>query len=512
MSSSFPALSPRPKGASSRHAKKGRPAPLGHELGATIRLAAPLAAAQLAQMAMGVTDTVLLGSLGGDALAAGGLGAQLYFTLMIVVQGGLTSVGILVAHARGAGDDGRIVQVLRGGFVLATLAALPPMLLLWWIGSILTAVGEPAALAQAIGRYDRVLLLAMPATMWMATQRAYLSAMGRTRLIMTVALVAVLINGFLNYGLIHGAFGLPRLGYIGSCTATAFTFWGMVAAVGVGMRWGGQIRRFRLWGPVDWSVVRELALLGWPIAITYAVEITLFAAAGLTIGLFGATPLAAHQISLNMAGATFMVPLALGQAANVRVGFHMGAEMPRAARRAGLAAFMLGVGYMSLTATSMLTVPYFLAGLYLDADVPANIPAIRLAVRLLSIAALFQVFDGAQTIAFGALRGLKDTKVPMLAAGFGYWGVGFLVAVLLAFPFGLGPIGIWWGLAVGLASAAILLSARFWRLSGRLIAMADNAGIARWTEARPRIIIFTTNHCIKSSIFRRFYWFNRVIR
>ncbi len=438
-----------------------------------IRLAAPLALAQLAQIAMGTTDTILLGSLGHAALAAGGLGANLFFTLMIVVSGGLISVSILVSHARGADQPGRIAFALRGGFLLALLSAIPPMLLLSRAEPILLLIGEPAPLAHAIARYVGVLLFAMPASLLMATQRAFLAAMGRPYLVMAVALVAVVVNGLLNYGLIHGAWGLPRLGYIGSCTATLITLWAMTAAIGLEMRCTPALRRFGLRGPIDWRVVRELATLGWPISLITAVEILLFTVAALIIGMFGATELAAHQISMSFAALTFMIPLAISQAVNVRVGYHMGARSPRAARLSAIVGFLLGIGFMSLSAVAMLTLPATIAGLYITRGDPSRGEVIGLAVRLLAIAAAFQVFDGAQTIAAGALRGLKDTRIPVLIASFGYWAIGFVVAWALGVRLGLGVVGIWWGLAAGLASVAILLSLRFWRLSGQLIRAAE---------------------------------------
>jgi MATE family multidrug resistance protein len=441
----------------------------GHEIAQTIRLAAPLALAQLAQVAMGATDTVLLGSLGRDSLAAGGLGANLYFTLMIVVAGGLISVSILVSHARGAGNEGRIAPILRGGFLLALLSALPPMLLLWNIQPILNAIGEPPALAAAIARYDRILLFAMPASLMMATQRGYLAAMGRPWVVMAIAAAAIAANGLLNYGLIHGAWGFPRLGYIGSCTATLATIWAMTAVTGLAMWLTPGLRPHRVVGRIDWRIVRELAVLGWPIALIMGVEIVLFSLAALLIGRFGATELAAHQISMSVVSITFMVPLALSQAVNVRVGFYMGQGSPRAARTAGAAAFVLGVGFMGIMGAILISLPDAIAGLYITEGDPTRGEVIALASRLLTIAAFFQVFDGGQTIAAGALRGLKDTRIPAIAAALGYWGVGFTIAWIAGVRMNLGAVGIWWGLAFGLAAVAILLTVRFWLLSHRLI-------------------------------------------
>jgi multidrug resistance protein, MATE family len=442
----------------------------GKELGATIRLAAPLAAAQLAQIAMGATDTVLLGTLGRDGLAAGGLGANLYFTLMIVVAGGLISVSILVAHARGSGTEGRIGPVLRGGFLLALLASIPPMLLLWNIEPLILAIGEPPALAHAIAQYDRILLFALPASLLMATQRGFLAAMGRPWIVMFVALAAITANGFLNYGLIHGVWGLPRMGYLGSATATLITLWAMMAAVALAMRFTPALRTFPLIGPIDWAIVRELVVLGAPIAAIMGVEIVLFGGAALLIGRFGATQLAAHQISMSICSLTFMVPLSISQAANVRVGFFMGAAAPRAARMAAIVAFVLGVGFMGAMATILLSIPSVIAGLYITTADAHRGEVIAVAAQLLTIAAFFQVFDGAQTIAAGALRGLKDTRIPAVIAAIGYWGLGFAPAWILGVRMGFGAVGIWWGLASGLAAVALSLSVRFWLLSGRLIA------------------------------------------
>lgn len=456
---------------------------LSEELRATIHLAAPIAAAQLAQVAMGTTDTILLGSIGRDALAAGGLGANLFFLVSIICQSILASVGILVAQARGSRDESRIGLAMRAGFLLAPLISVAPMVLLWEVQPIILAIGEAPDLAHAIGRYDRVMLLAMPASMWLGVQRAYLSAMARPAMMMSVSIVAVFVNGFLNYGLIHGAFGLPQLGYIGSCTATTVTLWGMAAAIGIAMRLTPVLRRYKLVGQIVPSIFGELLGLGWPIAITVGVEIVLFGASGLVMAKFGATALAAHQMTMNVASVTFMVPFAFAQAANVRVGYHVGTGSARAAKRAAELAFALGVGFMALAGIVFITAPHFIIGLYLDPRVAENRPVFDLAVRLLAVAALFQVFDGAQTIALGSLRGIKDTRGPMLIAGFGYWAIGFPVAIALAFPLGVGPRGIWWGFVFGLATVAVPLAARFRILVARLIASPNSSIVDQGSRA-----------------------------
>jgi MATE family multidrug resistance protein len=455
------------------------PLRIGHETSATLRLAIPLAAAALAQMGMGLTDTILLGSLGRDALAAGGLGASLFFTITAVMQGLMTGVSVLVAHARGAKKIERIAPIFRAGTVLALFATVPVMLVLWWLEPILLLIGEPAALARDVGAYERILLLGAPASMLLATQRTYLAAINRPQLVMAVAVGALALNGVLNYGLIHGAWGLPDMGYLGSATASAIAIWIMLGITALIVRVRPALRTRLFNGPVDWKIVRELAQIGWPVAGTLGVELMLFAAGALMMGILGNAALAAHQVAINIAATTFMVAFAVGQAVNVRVGFHLGAGDPAAARRAGLVAFALGVGFMVLPAIAFFVIPQPIALLFnLDPAKPADAEAIALIVQLLAVAAVFQVFDGAQAIGAGALRGYKDTRIPMLLAAFSYWAVGFPVAWTLAFALKLGPLGVWWGLALGLMTATVLLGWRFRRLSQAFIVGARSQSIS----------------------------------
>ncbi|MSO96666.1 MAG: MATE family efflux transporter [Rhodospirillaceae bacterium] len=441
------------------------------EFRATLKLALPLAAAQLAQMGMGITDTVMVGALGRDALAAGGLAAASFFSITAVLQGGLIGVGILIAHARGADDLARISPVLRSGAVLALLITACIVPVFWFAEPLLLAIGEPEMIARDVGAYIRILVLCTPATMWLAMQRSTLAAMSHTRPVMMIGIGALFMNGVLNYALIHGAWGFPEMGLMGSATASAITIWAMSLAMAAAIGRIPELRGHTARAHVEWGVVRELVHLGWPIAITFGVEILLFLMAALLIGTLGATAMAAHNVTINAASLTFMVPLAIGQAANIRVGFHLGAKSPRAAQRAAIVALELGVVFMTMTAIIMFTLPREIALLFnLNPARPADVDVIAMVVQLLTIAAWFQVFDGAQCIAAGALRGFKDTRVPMVMASVGYWAIGFPVAWALGFPLNLGAAGIWWGLALGLAMAAVFLGARLWRVSTKAIA------------------------------------------
>ncbi|WP_246797105.1 MATE family efflux transporter [Burkholderia perseverans] len=437
----------------------------------TARLAAPLAIAQLSQMAMSVTDTVLLGSLGPDSLAAGGLGATLFFVAVTVLQGVLTSVSVSVAHARGARDDSRIPHIYWTGVALALLLSLPAIVVLLCAEPLLLMFHEPPMLAHHIGEYTRVLSLAAPGSLiGVGLMRSFLPAIGAARRLLWVSIASVGVNAVLNYGLIHGAFGLPRLGFLGSAAATTITIWLTAISLVLLLHGRPTYRRFVAASRPKLPMMGELVGIGWPVAITYGVESTLFLATGLTIGVLGESSLAAHQIALNIASVTFMVPLAIGQAANVRVSYWIGAGAPLAARHAGFVAIGLGVAFMSLSGLVMIVAPHAIVGLYLRLDDPANARTIALATTLLGIAALFQIVDGMQTVGSGCLRGLKDTRVPMLAATVGYWGIGFPVGYWFAFHVGLGARGLWWGLAAGLASVAVLMTWRFHRKTAMLAA------------------------------------------
>jgi len=420
----------------------------------------------VAQMGMGLTDTVLLGSIGRDALAAGGLGGSIFFVITGVFQNAVSSVAILISHARGAGDTSNISSILRSGLLLALFCTAPLTLALWHIELLLVAIGEPLDLTQDISIYVQVIVLGTPAAMLIATLRLYLSAMSHPRLILWIAIFGLIANGLLDYGLIYGVWILPELGYLGSAAATAIVLWAMAFMYAAAIWVTPDARPRQLRGVIDWAVFMELNRLGWPIAVLFSVETFMFLAASLLIGTLGSTMLAAHQVSIMIASAAFMIPMAIAQAANVRVGYHLGANLGGAARRAGFCALWLGTGFMILSATTLFTFPRGLALLFqLDADVPSDAEVIEVVVRLLIICAVFQIFDGAQAIGAGILRGYKDTRIPVTLATFSYWVIGFPVAWTLGFPLGYGVEGMWLGLALGLATAAVLLCGRFLLIS-----------------------------------------------
>ena len=433
------------------------------ELSATLALAAPLVAGNLAQMAMSVTTTVMVGRLGGMPLAAVGLGGMFYFTGGIVLQGVLFAVSPLAAHALGAGDRGGAGRIAGAGLALAMMLALPFTAALAMVDHVLQALGYDAALAAEIGRYLRAAVWGVPAFLSYAVLRSVLAALSHTRSIMTVHVLCLGGHAVLSWALIFGHLGAPVLGVTGSGYASAAIQWLTLGGLGLcillmpGLR-GLHLLRAAL--AASRNEMGRILRLGVPIGGMRGIETGLFMTTGVLMGLLGASALAAHQLVLNCAGVTFMVPLGLANAATVRVALQLGADRAAAARRAGFLALALGIAFMSATAIVLWTVPGAIIGLYVDIGDPANHAIVAMARRLFAIAALFQVFDGIQVIAAGALRGHKDAMVPLLLAIIGYWGVGFAGGWLLAFPLGYGAVGLWWGLALGLAAVAVLLTLR----------------------------------------------------
>ena len=431
---------------------------------ATLVLALPLVGAQLAQMAMGVTDTVMIGWLGATELAGSVLGTQAFFLVYIFGVGFAQAVLPLAANARGQDDARGVRRSIRMGlWVLALYGALA-MVPLWHTERLLLALGQEPEIAHIAGIYMRVVQWAMLPALMVMGLRSYLTVVGRAYLVLGVVVIGAVCNAGLNYALIFGHFGAPALGIVGAALATLLTnliMAGLLIAYTASAR---GLRRYelyaRFWRP-DWPAFLEVLRLGWPIGGTIIAEVGLFAASSVMMGWIGTIPLAAHGIAVQIAGIAFMIPLGIASAATVRVGVALGRGDRVDVGRAGNTALMLAALIALAGATLFWTLPETLVGFYLD---PANANAdavLAYAVPLMLVAAAFQLVDALQAVASGILRGLKDTRIPLVIALFSYWVVGLPVAYLLAFAAGRGGPGVWWGLAFGLAAAAVLLSARF---------------------------------------------------
>jgi MATE family multidrug resistance protein len=357
-------------------------------------------------------------------------------------------------------------RTVRQGLWLAVCVTLPIWLLLWNAEPILVALGQEPRLAELAGTYVRALQWGLLPFYFYIVLRSFISALQRPGWALVVAFAAVALNAAGNWVLVFGNLGFPALGIAGSGLATALSNGLMFAGLAIVVTRDRQFRRYRLFGRfwrADWPRFRGLLRLGLPIAGILAFEVTVFNAAALLMGLIDAASLAAHAIAIQLASITFMVPMGLSQAATVRVGIAFGAGDRDGIRRAGWAAFVMGVAFMALMALVMISFPHLLIGIFVDAGDPANAQVVAIAVGFLFFAALFQIADGAQAVGSGMLRGLQDTTVPMVYAAVGCWGIGMPLGALLAFRFGLRGEGIWIGLSVGLGVVAGLLLARWLR-------------------------------------------------
>ncbi|OZC03244.1 MATE family efflux transporter [Rubricoccus marinus] len=439
--------------------------PVRREVAATLRLAAPLVGAQLAQMSMSFVDVVMVGRLGTSALAAAVLGSTAFFTLSLICVGVILAVNPTVAQAVGAGDDDLAARATRQGLWLSVILGVPLFVALGWSEEGLLALGQDPDTAALAAAYLRAIRWGIVPNLMFSAFRGFYEGTGRARPVLLATIVGVAVNVVANNALMYGKWGLPALGLEGTGWSSALVFTAMAASLAIGIRVSPALRRFGVLTGLrspDPVMLGTLVKLGAPIGVTFGLEAGLFSAATLLVGWLGETPLAAHQIALNAASFTFMVPLGIGMAATVRVGQLAGAGNDAGARRAGFVAIALGGAFMACAATFLWLRPDWVVFLYAGAAPEAELAA--LATALLGIAAVFQLVDGIQATAAGALRGLKDTTVPAIIGAVAYWGVGLGVGAGLAFGLDWGARGLWWGLTAGLAAAAVLLVGRFQRL------------------------------------------------
>ncbi|MFZ9413775.1 MAG: MATE family efflux transporter [Alphaproteobacteria bacterium] len=436
------------------------------EASATTRLALPIVATQLAQVSIMTVDVLFLGRLGPEALAAGALGWNLVFMVTIFGFGICMAAAPMMAQAIGRkrGQLRDVRRSMRQAFWASGLVALLGVALLSRSSWALALLGQDPAIVAVAADYVDALAWGLLPALWFMVLRQFTGALQRPRAALVAQLVALAVNVLGNWALIFGNLGMPALGVVGSGVATTIANWvsflGLLGFVLVDRR----MRRYSLLGRfwrADWPRLLELFRLGLPVAGVLLLEVALFSAAVYAIGAISTEQLAAHQIAIQCAAVTFMVPFGLAQAATVRGGRAAGAGDREGVRRAGWTPFFLGLAFMSATAVALWAWGRPIAGLFLDLSVPANAAVALVAVEFLAIAAVFQVFDGSQTIAMGALRGLKDTRVPMAFAALGYWVLGFTAGCVAAFPLGMGGLGVWIGLALGLGAVAILATARF---------------------------------------------------
>ncbi|MDV7141933.1 MATE family efflux transporter [Tropicimonas sp. TH_r6] len=440
--------------------------PSGHAR-ALLVLGLPLVGGHLAQFAVQVTDTIMLGWYDIEALAAVVLAGSFFFTLFIMGSGFAFAVMPLVAAASENGEgDAQIRRVTRMGMWISLLysaVALPPLL---FAEPILLAIGQTPEIAADAALYLDIAAWGIVPALGVMVLKSYLSALERAQVVLWVTIIAALVNAGVNYLLIFGSFGFPEMGVRGAAVASLSVH--IVSLLGLALY---AARRFpqhalfqRFWRP-DWPAFVQVFRLGWPIGLTTVSEVGLFTFSAVMVGWLGAIPLAAHGIALQCASATFLVHLGLSNACTIRVGKAMGRKDFQHLRRGAEVAIAMSVVVSAVTIAAFLTWPELFLSLFIDPSDPRKPEILALGVGLMTMAALFQLADGGQIIAHGLLRGIQDTRKPLIISVISYWPIGLGSGYILGIRMEYGVMGIWSGLVFGLVVAGILLMFRFWARS-----------------------------------------------
>lgn len=424
-------------------------------------LAVPVVLAELGWMTMGLVDTLMVGRLSPEAIGAVGVGSSIFMGIVVFAMGLLLGLDTLVSHAWGARRIEECHRWLVHGTMLAIALSLPLMLVLFAIDSALEGWGIDPAVLALTRPYLRIVTWSVLPLLLYAAFRRYLQGMAIVRPVMIALVTANLANVALNWLLIFGHLGAPALGVDGAAWATVgsrVVMAGFLLAVIVYRERGERPGLFQTPLGIELSWIRRLLALGGPAAGQITLEVGVFAAATALAGRLAPASLAAHQIAINIAAFTFMVPLGVSSAGAVRVGHAVGRRDGDAAARAGWTALLFGVGFMAIAAAAFVLVPHLLIGAFTsDAGV------LHVGVSLLMVAAIFQLFDGLQVAATGVLRGLGDTRSPMIWNLIGHWFVGLPLGYTLCFILGFGVIGLWWGLSTGLIICGVSLLYVWWR-------------------------------------------------
>jgi MATE family multidrug resistance protein len=430
------------------------------ELRATVALAVPVVFVQLGFTSMGLVDTLMVGRLSARALAAVAIGNLYFFSVTIFGTGALMALDPIVAQAVGAGDDETVARALQRGLVIALGFSILTALVLAPAASNLRAFHQPAEVIPEAAQYLRISIIGAIPFFAFAVLRQSLQALHRVAPIVWTIVIANVSNAFFNWVFVYGNAGSAPHGVAGSAIATAISRWMMLLLL-LRTAWRdlrGHVAPIRD-GLFSWLPIRRMLAIGLPIGAQQGLEAGAFGAIGLLMGVIGTTAVAAHQIAITLASFTFMVPLGVGSAAAVRVGHAIGSNDDARARHAIRAAYLCGVGFMTLTAIVFLTMPSMLAGAF-----TTDTQVIALAAVLIPIAGVFQVFDGAQAVGAGVLRGAGDTTAPLITMLAAYWLVGVPVSAALGFRTSLGPSGLWWGFVISLGGVAIFLYLRIRRV------------------------------------------------
>lgn len=436
---------------------------IGQQARALLSLGLPLVGSQLAYIAIQTTDTVMLGWYDVTALAGVSVAGPVFFAVLIFGSGFAWALMPMVASAAAVDDDRQVRRVTRMGIWIAILYGLLFTIPLMFFEMLFLAIGQNPEVSKIAGEYMAVYGFGLLPALLTMVMRSYLSALELTRVILVVTIAMAALNALLNYLLIFGNGGLPELGHIGAAIASVIgTSLGALALIVYAVVKTSQYTLFQNFHRPDWDGLQQVFQLGWPIGVTNLSEVGLFAVSSIMMGWVGTVALAAHGIALQIASITFMIHLGLSQAITVRAGRAWGRNDNELLIVSSKASLILSGLAVIVTVALFLAIPEQLVGLFVGNDDPRRTEILAVGAALLIVAALFQTVDAAQVMALGMLRGVQDTRVPMIMAAVSYWVVGVPVSYVFGFIFDLEGVGIWLGLSVGLALAGALLQVRFW--------------------------------------------------
>jgi multidrug resistance protein, MATE family len=441
--------------------------PIRREVQEFFKLAIPLAGAQLSQAAIGFVDTLMMGRMGLETLAAGGLASLTFSVFLYTAAGIVMGISPIVATAYSAQDKPQIERVVRQGCVLVLGLTIPISFCIANFDLVMSNLGQAKTTVVLGSTYLSIMAWGFLPALGFSLLRTVISAMSQTRIVMSIAIGGTVINTIGDYALGFGKLGCPKMGIAGLAIASVAAMWAMFLGLIAYILTQKELKTYRFFSNLhqfDVQILNSLVRVGVPIGIATALEIGLFTIVTYLMGILGTEMLAAHQIILQTIAITFMVPLAMSYAATIRVGQEIGKKDVLGAARAGYVSGAIGLGFMIILAIILLVFPQQIIGIFIDTDNPQNANVIRLATGLMQIAAISQILDGPQKILMGALYGLQDTRIPMLLSLFAFWGIGLSSGYWLGFHTNLGGNGLWIGQSIGLAISAGIFSWRFHHL------------------------------------------------
>jgi len=445
--------------------------PFLSEIRTTLQLAVPLGGIQLAETSISFINTVMIGLLGVQSLAAGALGAITFYTLTMICMGIIEGASPLAAEAFGANNLERIPRLLAQGMWLVVTVSFPMMLLTWHLDSILMLLGQRENIVALTSTYLRAIVWGFPAAVGFFILKEIATALNRPQLISAIALIGIPLNITANYLLIFGKLGLPALGLAGVGWASVCVFWVNFLAAAAILGFHPGFREYKVFSSLgfDRALFAELWRNGWPVGLQFASTVSVFTLIALISGYMGTTLLAANEIVVQIVEVSLIVPTAISYAAMTRVGQMFGKNDPNGVKRAGFGSITIGLGAIGLIAVALWLFPQQIVSIYLDPSEPDHIMAIKSAISLLRVATLFLMAYGINIIAMGMLMGIQDTRLPLLInIGF-EWGIGMVSGYLLCFPLNMGSIGLWLALTGGVTLATVFLIYRFYHSTSEMI-------------------------------------------